>query len=50
MSEDIACTTGLDYHAVARRISDLKRAGLVVDTGIRTKNASGRAAAVWRAA
>ena len=39
---------GLSYHEVARRIPDLKRAGLVVDSGERRRNPSGLQAAVWR--
>lgn len=40
---------GLSYHEVARRIADLKRAGLVIDSGERRRNPSGLQAAVWRA-
>ena len=39
----------LSYHEVARRIADLKHAGLVIDSGSRRRNPSGREAAVWRA-
>ncbi len=38
----------LDYHEVARRISDLKRDGKVIDTGTRRASPGGRKAAVWQ--
>lgn len=48
------CTTiqaanslGLDHHSVGKRISELKQMGLVVDSGQRLKNPSGRNARVW---
>ena len=45
---EIADLTGLDYHAVGRRVCDLRKAGLAVDSGARRVNPSGRRAAVWR--
>lgn len=48
-SLEIAARTELSYHEVARRIADLKHAGLVIDSGDRRRNPSGRQAAVWRA-
>ena len=48
-SLEIAARTQLPYHEVARRIPDLKRAGLVIDSGERRRNPSGLQAAVWRA-
>lgn len=48
-SRQIAGALTLSYHEVARRMSDLKRAGLVVDSGERRRNPSGLQAAVWRA-
>ena len=48
-SLEIAHRTDLAYHEVARRIADLKHAGLVIDSGTRRRNPNGRQAAVWRA-
>ncbi|HDZ73679.1 MAG TPA: hypothetical protein ENH55_13120 [Aurantimonas coralicida] len=48
-SLEIAARTELSYHEVARRIADLKHAGLVIDSGERRRNPNGRQAAVWRA-
>lgn len=46
-SAEIAEASGLDYFAVARRMNELARALLVVDTGERRYNTSGRKATVW---
>lgn len=48
---EIANLTGLDYHAVARRVSDLCKADppKAEDSGERRRNDSGRLASVWRA-
>ena len=48
-SHEIEELTPLSYHEIARRIADLKHAGLVIDSGTRRRNPSGREAAVWRA-
>ena len=48
-SHEISARTELSYHEIARRIADLKHAGLVIDSGSRRRNPSGREAAVWRA-
>ena len=47
--DEIAEATGLDSVAVARRMRDLERASLVIDTGSTRRSASGRQATVWRA-
>lgn len=47
-SEQIASVTGLEHAQTWRRVSDLKNAGLIIDSGERRKNRSGRDAAVWR--
>lgn len=47
-SQEISAYCSLDYHQVARRISDLKRNGKVVDTGQRRASPGGRQAAVWK--
>ncbi len=46
-SQEIAERCDLDYLQVARRISDLKRADKVTDTGVRRASPGGRKAAVW---
>ena len=46
-SHDAAAKANLNYHQVARRISDLKRDGKVKDTGERRASPGGRRAAVW---
>ncbi len=45
-SEQIAGKTGLSYHAVARRISELRPSGRVVFAGVQD-NRAGRAVNVW---
>lgn len=49
-SQEIADMCNLDYHQVARRISDLKRDGRVQDSGERRASPGGRRAAVWKLA
>ena len=49
-SQEIANRCNLDYWQVARRISDLKRDGKVVDSGARRASPGGRTACVWRLA
>ena len=46
-SQEISDRCELDYWQVARRISDLKRDGKVVDTGQRRASPGGRQACVW---
>ena len=46
-SEEISSRTGLDYWAVARRMSELREAGLVIQTEEKRRNKSGRKAVVW---
>lgn len=47
-SQEIADKCELDYHQVARRMSEMKRAGEVQDSGERRPSPSGRRACVWR--
>ncbi len=49
-SEEIADATGLDYHAVARRMGELRDAGFVIQTPEHRRNRSGRMAVIWRKA
>ena len=44
--EEIAAAIGLDYHAVSRRMSELRTAGLAAMTGAK-HNSSGNAVTVW---
>jgi hypothetical protein len=46
-SQQIAAATGLEYLQVVRRVSDLRNAGLIADSGRRLHTRSGRMAAVW---
>lgn len=48
-SQEITYVTDLDHAQTWRRVSDLKNAGLIVDTGERRLNSSKRKAAVWQA-
>lgn len=48
-SLEISNRTGLDYHAVARRIKDLTSAETVENSGERRANPNGCMATVWRA-
>ena len=43
----IAAGTGIDHIAVARRMRELSRDGLVQDSGYRARTGSGRPATVW---
>ena len=47
-SQEISQMCELDYHQVARRISDLKRDFKVVDSGEARRSPGGRRATVWR--
>ena len=49
-SEQIAKVTGLEHAQAWRRVSDLKNDGVIIDSGERRTNKSGRLAAVWRVA
>ena len=44
--EEIAAAIGLDYHAVSRRMSELRTAGLAAMIGAK-HNSSGNAVTVW---
>lgn len=41
---------GVNLYEVRRRVSDLRRAGLIVDSGFRGETATGSRAIVWAAA
>ena len=47
-SAEISDHCELDYHQIARRISDLKRDGKVQDSGETRPSPGGRRATVWR--
>lgn len=47
-SAEISDRCKLDYWQVARRISDLKRDGKVLDSSERRRSPGGRSACVWR--
>jgi len=47
-SAEISDRCELDYWQVARRISDLKHDGKVLDSGGRRRSPGGRSACVWR--
>ena len=47
-AEQIADCIDLDYVAVNRRMREIEKSGLVVETTDRRKNRSGRYAIVWR--
>lgn len=49
-SEEITRKTSLNLWQCGRRVPDLRKAGLVIDTGERRKNESGRPACVWAVA
>ncbi len=44
---EAAAVTGLDRYSLQPRLSELRRKGLVVDSGKRRRNPSGRQAIVW---
>ncbi len=46
---EVAARTGLDRHAVGRRLRELQREGLIVATGEHRLTPSNRRAMVWRA-
>jgi predicted ArsR family transcriptional regulator len=46
-SERISAICGLRYDQVWRRMSELERAGLVIDSGKTEKTSSGRNATLW---
>lgn len=48
-ADQIATATGETILAMRPRITELKQKGLIVDTGKREKNVSGRSAAVMKA-
>ena len=49
-SQEISNMCELNYHQVARRISDLKRDGKVQDSGETRRSPGGRRATVWELA
>ena len=46
--DEIADWCGASVLAIRPRMSELHKQGLIVDTGMRRSNASGRSAKVWR--
>jgi MarR family len=46
---DLVAITGYDRGNTARRITDLRQAGLIVDSGRRRRHANGRKSIVWTA-
>lgn len=46
-ADECADALGMDRLTVRPRFTELKAAGLIRDTGVRRKNASGKAAKVW---
>ena len=48
--DEVADALRLSVLSVRPRFTELARAGEIADTGVRRRNASGRAARVWRAA
>lgn len=49
-ADELAATLGMDRWSIQPRTSELKRKGLIRDSGQRRKNASGKMAIVWIAA
>jgi predicted ArsR family transcriptional regulator len=49
-ADEIAEQLNLSVLSVRRRVSELNRNGLIVQTGARRRNASGMTATVWRVA
>jgi DNA-binding IclR family transcriptional regulator len=49
-SQELAERTGVDFAASQPRTSELRRLGLIRDSGQRRKNRSGKQAIVWIAA
>ena len=47
-ADSVAWNLGLDKLAVRPRFSELREMGLIEDNGIRSPNASGKMAIVWR--
>lgn len=45
--EEAANDLGLDFRSIQPRISELRSRGLVVDSGLRRRNSSGKRAIVW---
>lgn len=48
--DDVECLEGLSHQTVSARIRRLAQLGRIVDSGLRRKTRSGRAAIVWRVA
>lgn len=44
---EVSLVTGFDRHSVQPRISELRRKGLVIASGKRRRNPSGKTAIVW---
>ena len=46
-ADEMAAKTGFEYHSVRGRFQDLKREGLIVDSGSTRTTRSNRQASVW---
>ena len=46
-AHEISVSTGVDRHSIQPRITELRRKGLVIASGKRRHNPSGRTAIVW---
>lgn len=49
-ADELAARLGIDRWSIQPRTSELKRKGLIRDSGLRRRNASGKLAIVWVAA
>jgi hypothetical protein len=49
-ADELAACLGLDRYSIQPRTTELKRMGLVRDSGLRRSNATGKQAIVWVAA
>ncbi|UAB78405.1 hypothetical protein INR77_01265 [Erythrobacter sp. SCSIO 43205] len=49
-ADELAANLGMDRYSIQPRTSELRRKGLIRDSGQRRRNSSGKAAIVWVAA
>lgn len=49
-ADEVAAVLNLSVLTVRPRFTELSKSGAIVDTGLRSKNESGRSAKVWRVA
>ncbi|MEI6870717.1 MAG: hypothetical protein WCL08_00405 [Verrucomicrobiota bacterium] len=47
-ADEMAAHMGLSILSIRPRFSELRQSGSIVDTGLRSKNTSGKSAIVWR--